>query len=101
MANWRTPGPLGSFEQCSLDEGTLTLQLSPLPGPVCPFLAPAGPGVGFDPKAVAREKIINAVRDGGFRFRTRADWHAADATMAPADDWDYKAIAIHHAGNTI
>lgn len=56
--------------------------------------------VKVDDKAATRQAIIVALRRENIEFKTRSDWKAKEAAKTPDPDWDYKAIAIHHAGNS-
>lgn len=56
--------------------------------------------VKVDDKAAARQSIVAAVRRAGYEFKTRSDWKAKEPATSPDTDWNYKAIAIHHAGNS-
>jgi hypothetical protein len=56
--------------------------------------------VKVDHKAATRQAIIVEVRRQKFEFKTRSDWKAKEPAKSPSPDWDYKAIAIHHAGNS-
>jgi hypothetical protein len=56
--------------------------------------------VKVDNKAATRQAIIVSLRRSKFMVKTRSDWNARPSSTAPHPDWDYKAIAIHHAGNS-
>ncbi len=56
--------------------------------------------VAVDHKAATRQAIIVAIRRENVVFKTRSDWKAKTPATSPDTDWDYKAIAIHHAGNS-
>lgn len=56
--------------------------------------------VKVDHKAATRQAIIMEIRRKKFEFKTRSDWKAKEPATSPHVDWDYKAIAIHHAGNS-
>ncbi|BEV14135.1 peptidoglycan recognition protein family protein [Herbaspirillum sp. DW155] len=56
--------------------------------------------VNVDSKAATRQAIIVEIRRKKIQFKTRSDWKAKEPTTNPKADWDYKAIAIHHAGNS-
>lgn len=56
--------------------------------------------VKVDDKAATRQAIIVALRRKGFDFQTRSDWKARESAAAVDRDWGYKAVAIHHAGNS-
>lgn len=56
--------------------------------------------IKVDHKAATRQAIILALRRDGFNFKTRSDWKAQAAVKADGPDWDYKGIALHHAGNS-
>jgi hypothetical protein len=51
-------------------------------------------------KAAVRQAIIVELRAKKLTFKTRSDWHAKEPATSPKADWDYNAIAIHHAGNS-
>ncbi|WP_016833043.1 peptidoglycan recognition family protein [Herbaspirillum lusitanum] len=51
-------------------------------------------------KAATRQGIIVEIRRKKFEFKTRSDWKAKEPATSPNPDWDYKAIALHHAGNS-
>lgn len=56
--------------------------------------------VKVDHKAATRQAIIVALRRENVEFKTRSDWNAKEPATSPHADWDYKSIAIHHAGNS-
>ncbi|AYR23200.1 peptidoglycan recognition protein family protein [Herbaspirillum rubrisubalbicans] len=56
--------------------------------------------VKVNSKAATRQAIIADIRRKKFDFRTHSDWKAKEPAKNPGADWDYKAIAIHHAGNS-
>jgi hypothetical protein len=56
--------------------------------------------VKVDNKAATRQAIIVAIRREKVEFKIRSDWKAKEPAISPHADWDYKAIAIHHAGNS-
>ncbi len=56
--------------------------------------------VKVDDKAAIRQAIIAAVRRAGFTFKTRSDWKAKPGKNSDGPDWNYHAIALHHAGNS-
>jgi N-acetylmuramoyl-L-alanine amidase len=56
--------------------------------------------VKVDDKAATRQAIIVAIRREKVEFKTRSDWKAKEPATSPHTDWDYTAIAIHHAGNS-
>lgn len=49
-------------------------------------------------QAEVRKSIIDALRANGVKFVTRSEWGAKEVKATP--DWNYKSIAIHHAGNS-
>jgi hypothetical protein len=51
-------------------------------------------------RAATREAIISSLRRRGVTVKTRSDWHAKMPQVNPPEDWDYTAIALHHAGNS-
>lgn len=56
--------------------------------------------VKVDNKAAVRQAIIVELRKKKFIFKTRSDWRARETAKSPNADWDYKSVAIHHAGNS-
>ncbi len=56
--------------------------------------------VKVDDKAATRQAIIVALRRASFEVRTRSEWKAKESATSFKKDWDYKSIAIHHAGNS-
>lgn len=56
--------------------------------------------VKVDNKAATRQAIIVALRNAGMEVRTRSEWKAKEPSKSPDTDWNYVAIAIHHAGNS-
>ncbi|MDR6585359.1 peptidoglycan recognition protein family protein [Herbaspirillum frisingense] len=56
--------------------------------------------VEVDSKAATRQAIIAEIRRKKIKIETRSDWKAKEPAINPKADWDYKAIAIHHAGNS-
>ncbi|MES2743177.1 MAG: peptidoglycan recognition family protein [Pseudomonadota bacterium] len=56
--------------------------------------------VKVDDKAATRQAIIAALRRAGFTFKTRSEWKAKQGKNSDGPDWDYHAIALHHAGNS-
>jgi N-acetylmuramoyl-L-alanine amidase len=56
--------------------------------------------VKVDDKAATRQAIIAAIRRKKVEFKTRSDWKAKEPATSPTADWDYTAIAFHHAGNS-
>lgn len=50
-------------------------------------------------RAATRQTIIVAIRREKVEFKIRSDWKAKEPATSPNADWDYKSIAIHHAGN--
>jgi N-acetylmuramoyl-L-alanine amidase-like protein len=56
--------------------------------------------VEVNSRAVVRQAIIDRLRREGVRVETRSDWKAKEPRVALGIDWDYRAIAIHHAGNS-
>jgi hypothetical protein len=51
-------------------------------------------------RAATREAIISSLRRRGVTVKTRSDWHAKMPPENPSEDWNYTAIALHHAGNS-
>ncbi|MDR2853586.1 MAG: peptidoglycan recognition protein family protein [Burkholderiaceae bacterium] len=51
-------------------------------------------------RAATRQAIIVALRKKGFTFETRSDWKAKPGEVKADLDWDYRGIALHHAGNS-
>ncbi|MFM0663249.1 peptidoglycan recognition protein family protein [Paraburkholderia sediminicola] len=52
-------------------------------------------------RAATRQAIINAVRRSRTEFVERSSWAAHKAkTASMQDDWDYRGIAVHHAGRS-
>jgi len=51
-------------------------------------------------RAATREAIISSLRRRGVTVKTRSDWHAKMPQASPSQDWNYMAIALHHAGNS-
>lgn len=49
-------------------------------------------------RAATRQAIIDMLRLKKVVVRTRSDWKAKEPATSPETDWDYTAIAIHHAG---
>jgi len=56
--------------------------------------------VKVDNKAATRQAVIVEIRRKNVAFQTRSDWKAKRPPSSPESDWHYKAIAIHHAGNS-
>lgn len=56
--------------------------------------------VKVDHKAATRQGIIVGLRNETVEFKARSDWKAKEPATSPYADWDYKAIALHHAGNS-
>jgi hypothetical protein len=56
--------------------------------------------VKVDHRAATRQAIIVAIRRKQTPFETRSDWKAKAPAISPQPDWDYKSIALHHAGNS-
>ncbi|MBC8748976.1 hypothetical protein OKW43_002332 [Paraburkholderia sp. WC7.3g] len=57
--------------------------------------------VSVNDRAATRQAIINRVRQGGMNFVERSDWAAhKNRSERMHDDWNYKRIAIHHAGRS-
>jgi hypothetical protein len=56
--------------------------------------------VAVNDRAATREAIISSLRRRGITVKTRSDWHAKMSTASPSQDWNYTAIALHHAGNS-
>lgn len=56
--------------------------------------------VEIDNKAATRQAIIVALRRQGFTFETRSDWEARPSISSDGPDWNYRGIALHHAGNS-
>jgi hypothetical protein len=109
MAGSQIPGSLGmgrlNYE--TIDEGTLTLGRTPLPGVLGrePANKATSRSIMFDAKIIAqhkeiaRQSIIDSLRRAGLEFKTRADWNAKEPASKLEADWNYHSIAIHHAGN--
>ncbi|MBB6186429.1 peptidoglycan recognition family protein [Rhodanobacter sp. MP7CTX1] len=51
-------------------------------------------------RAATRQAIIDALTLKHFKIKTRSAWKAKEPATSPGKDWDYTAIAIHHAGNS-
>lgn len=51
-------------------------------------------------RAATRQAIIDALTLKQFKVKTHSDWKAKEPATSPKQDWDYTAIAIHHAGNS-
>lgn len=56
--------------------------------------------VKIDHKAATRQAVIVEIRRKSVAFKTRSEWKAKQPPSSPGPDWHYKAIAIHHAGNS-
>jgi hypothetical protein len=56
--------------------------------------------VKVDHRAATRQAIIVALRREGCTFATRSEWKALPGKNSDGPDWDYKGIALHHAGNS-
>lgn len=56
--------------------------------------------VKVDNPAATRQAIIVAIREAKVTFKTRSDWRAKEVAKSGDADWNYVAIAIHHAGNS-
>lgn len=56
--------------------------------------------VKIDDRAATRQAIIVSLRRSGIAFRTRSEWKAKAPVRSPDADWNYHAIALHHAGNS-
>jgi hypothetical protein len=57
--------------------------------------------VPVNDRAATRQAIINAVRRSGVEFVERSGWAARKAkTGSMQDDWNYRGIALHHAGRS-
>lgn len=55
--------------------------------------------IRIDNRAATREAIFNELRRKGVIVKEASDWHG-DAMDGSEHDWDYEAIALHHAGNS-
>lgn len=51
-------------------------------------------------RAATRQAIIDALTRQHLKVKTRSDWRAKEPATSLNQDWDYTAIAIHHAGNS-
>jgi hypothetical protein len=90
------------------DEGTLQLRRTPSPGTLRlnfnNYLEPLlkiEPGIflEYEKQSSTRQIIIDLIRKAGIEFKARSDWKAKEIFTKLNSDWNYKAIAIHHAGN--
>lgn len=56
--------------------------------------------IKVDDKAATRQAIIAALRREGVTFLSRSDWKAKPSQRSDGPDWNFHAIALHHAGNS-